>query len=116
MIRIWLFTGREFYRMLVHERGWSPEEYEQYLAYTLVSTLLTKGTRMSFQAYLDNIKEKTGHTPEDFRKAAKKAGVLRRDVTATEFVGWLVRDFALGRGHAMALWKAFKDKGWVKAE
>lgn len=29
---------------------------------------------MSFQAYLDNIKAKTGKTPEDFKKAAEKAG------------------------------------------
>ena len=70
---------------------------------------------MSFQAYLDNIKEKTGHTPEDFRKAAKKAGVLKPDLKATEFIAWLARDFALGRGHAMALCKVFKAKGWLEA-
>lgn len=28
---------------------------------------------MSFQAYLDNIKAKTGMTPDDFKKAAEKA-------------------------------------------
>jgi hypothetical protein len=27
---------------------------------------------MSFQAYLDNIKAKTGKTPEDFKKLAEK--------------------------------------------
>ncbi len=70
---------------------------------------------MSFQAYLDNIKEKTGHTPEEFRKAAKKAGLLKPDLKATEFVAWLARDFALGRGHAMALWAVFKANGWVEA-
>jgi hypothetical protein len=70
---------------------------------------------VSFQAYLDNIKEKTGHTPEDFRKAAKKAGLLVPDLKATEFITWLARDFSLGRGHAMALWTLFKDKGWVEA-
>ena len=70
---------------------------------------------MSFQAYLDNIKEKTGHTPEDFWKSAKKAGLLKPGLTATEFVAWLAEDFALGRGHAMALWAVFKEKGWVEA-
>ena len=40
---IWLFTGREFYRMLVVERGWPPEEYERWLAETLIQTLLKKG-------------------------------------------------------------------------
>jgi Domain of unknown function (DUF4287) len=37
---------------------------------------------MSFQAYIDNIKAKTGKTPEDFRKLAEKEGLLnqrRRD-------------------------------------
>lgn len=113
---IWLFTGREFYRMLVHERNWSPKEYERWLAESLIRTLLIQqGTDMSFQAYLDNIKEKTGHTPDDFRKAAKKAGILTPELKATAFIAWLAQDFSLGRGHAMALWKFFKDKGWVEA-
>lgn len=112
---IWLFTCREFYRMLVRERGWSPEEYERWLAESLVRTLLTtKEPDMSFQAYIDNIEAKTGHTPADFRKAAKKAGVLKPELTATEFVNWLAKDFDLGRGHAMALWKSFKDNGWLE--
>ncbi len=29
---------------------------------------------MSFQAYLENIKTKTGKTPEDFKKLAEKKG------------------------------------------
>ena len=29
---------------------------------------------MSFQAYMDNIKTKTGKTPEDFKKLAEKKG------------------------------------------
>jgi hypothetical protein len=70
---------------------------------------------VSFQAYLDNIKEKTGHTWEDFKNAAKKAGLLKPGLTATELVAWLAKDFALGRGHAMALWKYFTDAGWVEA-
>ncbi len=41
---IWAFTGREFYRMLVIERGWSPEEYEHWLGKSLIRTLLKKGT------------------------------------------------------------------------
>jgi hypothetical protein len=31
---------------------------------------------MSFQAYLDNIKAKTGKSPEDFKKLASKKGSL----------------------------------------
>ena len=70
---------------------------------------------MSFQAYLDNIKAKTGKTPEDFRRLAAKAGVYRPDMKASELVAWLKRDFDLGHGHSMAIWKVFTDKGWVRA-
>lgn len=31
---------------------------------------------MSFQAYIDNIKAKTGKTPADFKKLAEKKGFL----------------------------------------
>ena len=67
---------------------------------------------MSFQAYLDNIKAKTGKTPEDFCKVARAAGLLP-DATATQIVTWLARDYGLGRGHAMAIFAVFKHKGWV---
>jgi hypothetical protein len=69
---------------------------------------------MSFQAYLDNIKAKTGKTPADFHKAALAAGVLGPDSTATAIVNWLAKDYGLGRGHAMAIFAVFKDKGWFK--
>ena len=41
---------------------------------------------MTFQAYLDNIKAKTGKTPEDLMKLAKKRGLLRPDMKAGELV------------------------------
>lgn len=37
---LWAFTGRDFYRMLVIERGWSSDEYEKWLADLLIQTLL----------------------------------------------------------------------------
>jgi len=58
---------------------------------------------MSFQAYLDNIQEKTGKTPNDFIALAKAKGLDRTDVKASEIVEWLSADFGLGRGHAMAI-------------
>jgi hypothetical protein len=68
---------------------------------------------MSFQAYLDNIKTKTGKTPEDFKKLAEKKGFLqkgklKREVKAGEIVTWLKKDFDLGHGHAMAIYAVFK--------
>jgi len=37
---MWMYTSREVYRMLVVEGGWSPDEFEAWLAETLVSALL----------------------------------------------------------------------------
>jgi hypothetical protein len=55
---------------------------------------------MSFQAYLDNIKAKTGKTPEDLRKLAKKKGWMK----PREIVAWLKEDYGLGYGHAGAIY------------
>ena len=68
---------------------------------------------MSFQAYLDNIRAKTGKTPAQIKAAAEEAGVLKSDMTAAQLVAWLKEEFDLGRGHSMALWSVFKHKGWV---
>ena len=68
---------------------------------------------MSFQAYLDNIKAKTGKTPADFHAAAVKKGLLGANYTATKFTDWLAADYGLGHGHAMAIVQAFKYEGWI---
>jgi len=54
---------------------------------------------MSFQAYLDNIEEKTGKAPKHFIAEARKLKI-------TEFkdiIVWLKRDYDLGTGHARAI-------------
>lgn len=66
---------------------------------------------MSFQAYIDNIKAKTGLSPEDFKKLAKKKGLLEPSVKAMQIVAWLKKDFGLGHGHAMAIYATFKGMG-----
>ena len=58
---------------------------------------------MSFQAYIDNIKSKTGKTRKDFKKLAEKKGLLKPDVKAMEIVGWLKKDHGLGHGHGHAM-------------
>jgi hypothetical protein len=70
---------------------------------------------MSFQAYLDNIKAKTGKTAADFVKLAEKKkfilkGELDPKVKAGQIVQWLKDDFELGHGHAMAIYAYFKGK------
>lgn len=57
---------------------------------------------MSFQAYLDNIEEKTGKTPNDFIDMAKAKG-FTPETKNGEIVAWLKEDFSLGHGHAMAM-------------
>lgn len=36
----WMLTGGDVYRMLVRQRGWSPQQYQDWLADTLVKLLL----------------------------------------------------------------------------
>jgi hypothetical protein len=68
---------------------------------------------MSFQSYLQNIKAKTGKGPEDFRRLAAEKGftngdTLKDGVKAGDIVTWLKEDFALGHGHAMAIYGLLK--------
>lgn len=70
---------------------------------------------MSFQAYLNNIKEKTGKDPDDFKNLAEKKGFLengkiKSTVKATVITNWLKEEFKLGHGHAMAIYAVFKGK------
>jgi hypothetical protein len=70
---------------------------------------------MSFQAYLDTIKEKTGKTPDDFRALAEQKGLLGDGVPAGPIIAWLAEDFGLGRGHAMALVATFRSDSGPRA-
>jgi len=63
---------------------------------------------MSFQAYLDNIEEKTGKTSNEFIAMAKAKG-FDKDTKAGEILAWLRDDHALGRGHGMALVYVIKN-------
>jgi hypothetical protein len=54
---------------------------------------------MSFQAYLDTVKAKTGKTPDDFAELAAQKGLSKHG----EIVTWLKGDFSLGHDHANAV-------------
>ena len=71
---------------------------------------------MSFQAYIDNIEEKTGKTPEMIHKDAADQGILTDDMKATTFTNWLKSEYGLGHGHAMAMWKYFIDHNWIETK
>ena len=70
---------------------------------------------MSFEAYLRNIRVRTGKTPKELRDLAIEAGVFKPTMRATDLVTWLKQEFHLGHGHSMAVWAVFKDNGWVHA-
>jgi len=63
---------------------------------------------MSFQAYLDAIEVRTGRTPAELLAIAHGRG-YGPDTRAGEIVRWLKDDYALGRGHAMALVHVIKN-------
>ena len=70
---------------------------------------------MSFQAYLDNIQNKTGKSPDDLKKLATEKGFLengklKHGIKAGQIVQWLKDDFDLGHGHSMAIYAFFKGK------
>lgn len=58
---------------------------------------------MSFQAYLDNVEQKTGKTPSEFIDIARTKGFDSPSTKASEIITWLKDDYDLGRGHAMAI-------------
>jgi hypothetical protein len=68
---------------------------------------------MSFQAYINNIKTKTGKEPADFRELAEQKGftqngAIKPTVKAGDIIKWLKSDFDLGHGHAMAIYALLK--------
>ncbi|WP_454801181.1 DUF4287 domain-containing protein [Mucilaginibacter phyllosphaerae] len=66
---------------------------------------------MSFQAYLNAIKQKTGKGPADFRAMAEEKRFTQNGelvATAGDITNWLKTDFELGHGHAMAIYALLK--------
>lgn len=68
---------------------------------------------MSFQAYLDTIKKKTGKSPEELKELADQKGFsenghLKPEVKAGQIVSWLKEEFELGHGHSMAVYALLK--------
>jgi len=64
---------------------------------------------MSFQAYLDNIEQKTGKIPLEFLELAKRKGFDSPSAKSGEIAAWLKEEFGLGHGHAMALVHVIKN-------
>lgn len=71
---------------------------------------------MSFQAYLDNIEQKTGKIPQEFIDLAKNKGYDNPAVKSGEVAAWLKEDFGLGHGHAMALVHVIKKGAKINSK
>jgi hypothetical protein len=54
---------------------------------------------MTYKAYIDNIRAKTGKGPEYFQANAKKKGLTKY----ADLLAWLKTDCGLGHGHANAM-------------
>lgn len=68
---------------------------------------------MSYQAYLDDIAEKTGKPLEDFRGIAQAKGLAGPEgvlIKATQITDWLMADHGLGAGPAIAIATRLKGK------
>jgi hypothetical protein len=75
-----------------------------------------EGQTMSFQAYLDNIEEKTGLTPRQFIELAAQKGFAGSSVKSGAIIEWLKADYDLGRGHAMAIVHVIKQGAKIDAK
>jgi Domain of unknown function (DUF4287) len=70
---------------------------------------------MTFQAYLDAVKAKTGLTPDGILALAKERRVYAPDMKAAALIKLLKDEFELGHGHSMSVWAVFKSEGWVNS-
>ncbi|MET0590966.1 MAG: DUF4287 domain-containing protein [Naasia sp.] len=64
---------------------------------------------MSFQAYLDAIETKTRLTPRQLVDIAHSKGFDDPSIKAGVILEWLKDEYALGRGHGMALVHVIKN-------
>jgi Domain of unknown function (DUF4287) len=77
-----------------------------------VQTVLADAWRkaMTYKAYIDNIRAKTGKDPEYFRTLAKEKGLEKH----SELLAWLKTDCGLGHGHANAIILYIQDPELAK--
>lgn len=65
---------------------------------------------MTYKAYIDNIRAKTGMSPEDYRRMAKAKGLTKY----SDLLKWLKTECGLGHGHANAIILYIQDPALAK--
>lgn len=65
---------------------------------------------MTYTAYIENIKAKTGKSPEEYAAMAKEKGLTKHG----ELLSWLKTDMGLGHGYANAIILYIRDSVLAK--
>jgi Domain of unknown function (DUF4287) len=65
---------------------------------------------MTFQAFIDTIKQKTGMTPADFAREARAQGLIATGTTPEKMINWLQEEFKLSHKHAVAIHATLKTR------
>lgn len=65
---------------------------------------------MTYKAYIDNIKAKTGKDPGYYLREAKRKGLVKHG----ELLAWLKSDCGLGHGHANSIILYIQEPGLAK--
>jgi hypothetical protein len=100
-------TGGEKYTIPPPTRGGRDLLYTAFLS---ASARKRKRAALTYKAYIDNIREKTGKGPEDFLKEAREKGLIKYG----ELLKWLKGDCGLGHGHANAMILYIQDPELAK--
>jgi Domain of unknown function (DUF4287) len=65
---------------------------------------------MTYKAYIDNIRAKTGQGPEHYLEQARKLGLTKH----SDLLRWLKTECGLGHGHANAMILYIQDPALAK--
>jgi hypothetical protein len=65
---------------------------------------------LTYKAYLDKTKAKTGKAPEYFQKIAKEKGLTKH----SELLSWFKSDGGMGHGHTNAILSYIQDPELAK--
>ncbi len=64
---------------------------------------------MDFDTYMAGVETKTGKNWREFLAILKDAGFAKKGTTATMVKNYLAEQYGIGHGHAMGIWRYFKN-------
>ena len=63
---------------------------------------------MDFDTYMAGVKTKTGKDWREILEIVKQNGYTQNGTTATMVKDYLAKEFGIGHGHAMGIWRMLK--------